>query len=149
MNAIDFAEGPVFALITVAGIILSAIISLTIYMLSGRKGRRDSLTAKFDQTYKNAFIIKDKIEEKNLLPTDNQFFFELDYMMNIEGVREAILDYVTEVENYFAVVLGKYRLDSSFIKLSSFALYSRWSSLYGFVLKMRQKNKSKKCSINL
>ena len=144
MNAIDFAEGPVSALITVAGIILSAIISLTIYMLSGRKGRRDSLTAKFDQTYKNAFIIKDKIEEKNLLPTGNQFFFELDYMMNIEGVREAILDYVTEVENYFAVVLGKYRLDSSFIKLSSFALYSRWSSLYGFVLKMRQKNKSKK-----
>lgn len=61
MNAIDFAEGPVPALITVAGIIISAIISLTIYMLSGRKGRRDSLTAKFDQTYKNAFIIKDKI----------------------------------------------------------------------------------------
>lgn len=144
MNAVDFTEGWISALITVAGIIISAIISLTIYLLSGRKGRRASLTAKFDQTYKNAFLIRDNIEDKDLLPTGKYFFFELDYMMNIESVREAILNYVTEVENYFAVVLGKYRLDSSFIKLSSFALYSRWSSLYGFVLKMRERNKSKK-----
>lgn len=144
INELFLSEGQVSAIISVIGVLIGAIISLTIYMLSGRKGRKDSLVSRFNQTYKNAFSIKEKIEKQLLPEVDKKFYFELDYILNTEDIQEEILDYITEVENYFSTVLGKFKLDNSFKKLSSFALYSRWCSLYGFVIKMRKGIKSKK-----
>lgn len=143
VSATSFSEGQISAIISVIGVLVGAIISLTIYMLSGRKGRKDSLASRFNQTYKNAFSIKDKIENHRFREIDKKFYFELDYILNTEYIQEEILDYITEVENYFSTVLGKFKLDNSFKKLSSFALYSRWCSLYGFVIKMRKRIKSK------
>ena len=134
----------VSAILSAIGVLISVAISLVLFFLSERKVRKERLTTKFDIAYKKAFSIKRLIEKQMRVDLiDERFYFELDYMLNNEDIQNKILDYITEVENYFSIVVGKYKLDKSFQTLSSFALYSRWCALYGFVMKMREKNKSK------
>ena len=137
------------AILSIVGILISTVISLILYLLTGRKGRKERLTSKFNATYKTSFSIKDAIENLFFLQiNNNKFYFELDYILNNRDIQDIVLDYITELENYFSIVLGKFRLDNSFKKLSSFALYSRWCSFYGFIIKMRNKSQNKKMFSN-
>lgn len=145
LYAAIFPQEKTLDTISIISILLSAVISFIIFLLSERKFRKERLVNKFDNTYKKAFLIKNKIENKKMIPIiNNNFHFELDYILNNENLKNEMLDYITEVENYFSVVVGKIKLDSSFKKLSSFALYARWCALYGFIIKMREINNNKK-----
>ena len=132
-------------IISIIGVAVSAIISVVLYALTGRKGRKERLTSQFNQTYVKSFTVKEKIKSAHSSQAvNNEFYFELDYILNNENVKNIVLDYLTQMENYFSIVLGIVKLDNSFKKLLSFALYSRWCAFYGFIIKMRRINKNKK-----
>lgn len=65
------------------------------------------------------------------------FFYEIDRIWHCEVLRDAVLDYLTEMENFFFLVVDHRSVYCSFEKLMSLALYQRLSVFYGFILRQR------------
>ncbi len=133
----------IFTIVSATVAVVSLLVSIVLFFLSRRSYHEERLTNKFGDAYRKSFAIREEIGKSNSRLLNNQnFYFEFDYIFNNEAIQSRILDYITDIENYFSIVVDPFKLDKSFKNLSSFALYSRWCSLYGYVIKMRKRYKS-------
>lgn len=64
LYAVIFPQEKTLDTISIISILLSAVISFIIFLLSERKFRKERLVNKFDNTYKKAFLIKTRLKAK-------------------------------------------------------------------------------------
>lgn len=122
-----------------AAVVVTLIIFIISSIFSSRRENKNNLMHKFNDIYYKTFNLRDEISRQFLLPfTDEEFYYEIDNILDNPDMQTKILDYLNEMENLFAIVKGKFFLNGPFKKLMSYALYARLSVFYGFIIKMRK-----------
>ena len=140
-TAIDF--------ITCFSACTAIIITILFFLISNNRENKARIIDNFDQIYSTTFTLRSKISKKHSETLFNEeFFYELDIILNNESIKEDILDYLTKMENLFFLVIKPNGLDRTFKKLVSYPLYARWITLYGFIIKYRQLNNNPTMFIN-
>ena len=92
----------------------------------------------FNDIYKKTFALRDEISAITCEKSGEEYFYELDYAIHNSRVREKILDYLTEIEDFFFLVTGHKSVKKSFELLTSRAFFERLSAFYGFILYYRK-----------
>ena len=132
-----------------AAVVVTLIIFIISSIFSSRRENKNNLMHKFNDIYYKTFNLRDEISRQFLLPfTDEEFYYEIDNILDNPDMQTKILDYLNEMENLFAIVKGKFFLNGPFKKLMSYALYARLSVFYGFIIKMRKLEHNDKKFVN-
>lgn len=96
----------------------------------------------FNEIYKKTFSVRAKLTQYTDKLWDIPFYYEYDSIVAADEIEEAILDYLTELENFFSFVI-KHQLTNGPLKtLMSYAFYQRIASLYSYILKKRLTTKN-------
>lgn len=91
----------------------------------------------FNEIYNKTFLLRVKLNQTTNIIWGIPFYYEYDSIVASDELEEVILDYLTELENFFSFV-RKHRLSQkSFQTLMSYAFYQRIASLYAYILKKR------------
>lgn len=91
----------------------------------------------FNEIYNKTFSLREKLSKSTEELWNIPFYYEYDSIVASNTIEEQILDYLTELENFFSFA-GKRRLSrQSFKTLMSYAFYQRVSALYPYILKKR------------
>lgn len=122
-----------------AAVILSLITFIISTVITSRRENKMTLMKKFNEIYYKTFSLRNKITNQfSETLSGEEFYFEIDYILNCSDMKIKILDYLNEMENLFVIVKGKYFLYKPFKKLMSYALYARLVVFYGLIIKMRE-----------
>lgn len=93
----------------------------------------------FNEIYNKTFSIRVKLNNITEKLWNIPFYYEYDSIVESSDIEEQILDYLTELENFFSFA-RKYRLSKQSLKtLMSYAFYQRVAALYTYILKKREK----------
>lgn len=131
----------------IAGI--AVVTTVIIFILSITRENKNRFIDNFNKMYSLTFNLRNKINEKysNELH-NNEFFYEIDNILDNINVREMVLDYLTEMEDLFFLVVGHKTINKSFEKLMSVAMYERLVFFLGFIYKLRKINNNDKMFLN-
>lgn len=123
---------------------ITIIVTILIFIITVRRENEKRLADNFNKIYFLTFGLRKHLQDcyKDCLP-NGKFFYETDIIWSHEDIKNAILDYLTEIESLLFSIVRKGFIHSSFEKMMSKALYERLSSLYGFIIKMRTTNSKK------
>lgn len=132
-----------------AAVVVALITFIVSSVISSYRENKNNLMHKFNDIYYKTFNLRDEISRQFLLPfTDEEFYYEIDHILDNPEIQTKILDYLNEMENLFAIVKGRFFLNKPFKKLMSYALYARLSAFYGFIIKMRKLEHNDKKFVN-
>lgn len=86
----------------------------------------------FNEIYTKTFKLRTDISllSQSIMKCD--FYYETDIIMQSKQIQEVILDYLTEMENYFSFAM-KISVWKTFKLMTSVAFYQRIASLYSFI----------------
>lgn len=106
------------------------------------------LTDAFNKIYIRTFSLREEISrltnEKNI----GDFYYELDTILTIPTVQEYILDYLTELENFFNIIKWPSLASHTFGKLISKAFYQRIAMLYIYIIYIKNQSGNSKMFVN-
>lgn len=91
----------------------------------------------FNEIYRKTFKLRVEMNEITNKYWGIPFYYEYDSIYSLDELEEKILDYLTDLENFFSFVRGKFLSKRSLRTLVSYAFYQRVSSLYSYILKKR------------
>ena len=132
-----------------AAVFVTLIIFIISTIISSHRENKNNLMHKFNDIYYKTFNLRDEMSRQFLLPfLDEEFYYEIDHILDNPNIQTKILDYLNEMENLFAIVKGKFFLNKPFKKLMSYALYARLSVFYGYIIKMRKLEHNDKKLVN-
>lgn len=128
--------------------LIAAIVTIITYSLNIKRKNKNDLITKFIAMYSRSFKLRVEITKEFSSQLKNEeFFYELDTILENNDIREKILDYMTYMEDLFFYILAPAQ-NETLEKLMSYALYKRLCILYGLLLKLRQLNNDPKKFIN-
>ncbi len=136
INSVDSLLAGIDSCAAVMATLITFIVSS---IISSRRENKTNLINKFNDIYYKTFNLRDEISSQFLLPfSGEEFFYEIDSILDNPDIQTKILDYLNEMENLFAIGRGIFFLNGPFKELMSYALYARLSAFYGFIFKMRE-----------
>lgn len=118
--------------------ILAILVTLLIYALTAAREAHTRFVDNFNKLYNSTFSLRDRLSSIVQNHSCEEFFYETDRILECEALRNAVLDYLTEMEDFFFLIIGHRTVYRSFEKLMSLALYERLSAFYGFILRYRR-----------
>lgn len=124
--------------------ILALIATVLIFILSSIREAHTRLIDNFNKLYEKTFSLRSKLNPLSQATCGEDFYYELDQILHHRDIQERILDYLTEMEDFFFLVIGHWSVFRSFEKLMSLPLYHRLAALYGFIVKKREQTNSVK-----
>lgn len=125
---LDFLDSGTFQSVAAAISVIVAIFSIA-YGISTR------FTDRFNLIYKETFGLRSKCSSTAQKHGYTDFYYEIDIINSDNEIRESILDYLTEMENFFNLVpFWNFYSRHSLSKLTSLAFYQRIATLYSFIL---------------
>lgn len=131
---------------------LAAVLALIVSVLiAGFSVARESLIRfidNFDKLYTKTFSLRGRLTSIVQELDGEEFFYEIDRVCHCETLHDEVLDYLTEMENFFFLVVDHRSVQRSFEKLMSLALYQRLSVFYGFILQQRSETNNPKLFSN-
>lgn len=128
----------IWQIVTALAAILALVVSVLIAGLSAARESHVRFIDNFDRLYTKTFSLRGRLTSIVRELDGEEFFYEADRISHCEVLRDEILDYLTEMENFFFLVVGHRSVYRSFEKLMSLALYQRLSVFYGFILRQRR-----------
>lgn len=93
----------------------------------------------FNEIYSKTFSLRTRLNKTTEELWNLPFYYEYDSIADSNDVEECILDYLTELENFFSFATNHFLTKMSLKKLVSYAFYQRLTSLYSYILKKREK----------
>lgn len=91
----------------------------------------------FNEIYKKTFELRIKLNNITVKHWEIPFYYEYDSIISLSELEEAVLDYLTELENFFTFTKNNWLSQKSLRTLVSYAFYQRTASLYAYILKKR------------
>lgn len=91
----------------------------------------------FSDIYRKTFMLRAEMNTITNKYWGTPFYYEHESIYASNELEEKILDYLTDLENFFSFVRGKFLSKRSLRTLVSFAFYQRVSSFYSYILKKR------------
>lgn len=128
--------------------ILALISSILFFALADARNSRTRFLDNFGRIYEKTFSLRNKLSAFTKEEDNEEFFYEIDRIWLNEKLREEVLDYLTELENFFFLVVGHRYVQKSLERLMSLPLYERLLFFYGFILKHRQETKNQRFFLN-
>lgn len=128
----------IWQIVTALAAVLALVVSVLIAGLSAARESHVRFIDNFDRLYTKTFSLRGRLTSIVRELDGEEFFYEADRIWHCEVLRDEILDYLTEMENFFFLVVGHRSVYRSFEKLMSLALYQRLSVFYGFILRQRR-----------
>ncbi len=128
----------IWQMVTAVATVLAVIASILIAVISVARESHIRFVDNFDKLYFTTFSLREQLSTIVQEQYGEEFFYELDRIWHNEAVRDKVLDYLTEMEDFFFLVVGHRSVYRSFEKLMSLALYQRLSVFYGFILRRRR-----------
>ncbi|MBQ6430862.1 MAG: ATP-grasp domain-containing protein [Oscillospiraceae bacterium] len=125
-------------MITAVAAVVAIIITILIYRVTAANEAKTRLIDKFNSLYYQTFSLREEISSITENSYGEEFFYELDVIVQENAVNEKVLDYLTEMEDFFFLVTGHRSVRKHFEKLMSFALYKRLLTLYGYIIYIRE-----------
>lgn len=96
----------------------------------------------FNEMYNKTFLLRTEIDKITKKLWNIPFYYEYDSIVASNDVEERILDYLTELENFFSFVSKRVLPNQSMKVLMSYAFYQRLASFYAYILKKRAKTRN-------
>ena len=93
----------------------------------------------FNKYYRKTFALRTEINTITKSYWKIPFYYEYDSIIALDIIEEAILDYLTELENFFSFTRKHTLTQKSFQTFVSYAFYQRIASLYPYILKKQSK----------
>lgn len=128
----------IWQVVTAVAAVLALITSILIAGISVARESHIRFIDNFDKLYNRTFSLREGLSAIVEKQYGEEFFYEIDRIWHNEAVRDKVLDYLTEMEDFFFLVIGHWSVYRSFEKLMSLALYQRLSVFYGFILRQRR-----------
>lgn len=128
--------------------ILALIASVLFFALAEARNSRTRFLENFGRIYERTFSLRQKLSSLTQKQDNEDFFYELDRIWTNEVLREEVLDYLTEMENFFFLVVGHFSVQRSLERLMSLPLYERLLFFYGFIIKHRQETNNHRFFLN-
>lgn len=138
----------IWQIITMVTTILALITSILIAGISVARESRTRFIDNFNKLYTRTFSFRKQMSSLTKAHSDEEFFYEIDRILCNEEIQDSVLDYLTEMENFFFLVIGHRSVYQSFEKLMSLPLYQRLSVFYGYILRLRMESKNYKLFLN-
>ena len=123
---------------------LALIATVLIFILSSTREARTRLIDNFNSMYQKTFALRTELNLISQSVSNEDFYYELDRILHCNDVQDKVLDYLTEMEDFFFLVIGHRSVFRSFEKLMSLPLYQRLTTLYGFIIRRRQQTNNTK-----
>lgn len=120
----------IIALITFATSIFALIWNL-------ENEKRMKLIELFHERYRQTFSLRSELSNYLFEKEKINFYYELDIISSDPYIEEKVLDYLTEMEDFFLLLPYHFLTTYAFKKLISFAFYQRVIFLYPYVLYKR------------
>ncbi len=134
--------------ITALATVLAVIISILIAMITIARESHTRFTDNFNILYQKTFSLRTQLTSIIQKQEEEEFFYETDRIISCQAAHDRVLDYLTEMENFFFLVVDHRSVYRSFEKLMSLALYQRLMVFYGFILRERRENNNSKMFLN-
>lgn len=138
----------IWQIVSALAAVLALVISMLLAGLSVARESRRRFMENFDKLYHKTFSFRQDISCITREQIDEGFFYEIDLINSCEDIRDRVLDYLTEMENFFFLVVGHRSVSRSFEKLMSLALYQRLSVFYGYILRQRTETNNSRLFLN-
>lgn len=135
-------------IVTAIAAVVALIISILTVAISTAQESCMRFIDNFDKLYYKTFSLRKKLTSLVEETENEEFFYEIDRIIHSEEIQNEVLDYLTEMENFFFLVIGHQSVYRSFEKLMSFALYQRLSIFYGFILRKRAETNNQRLFLN-
>ena len=127
------------AMAAILGVLITIIVN---WLILSRAGK-DRLVDSFNKLYYRTFELRQEISAITVEEDGEEFFYELDRITENSKIQEKVLDYLTEMEDFF-LVLDHGGAKKPFKKLMSLATYQRLSAFYGYILYHRKTTNNNK-----
>lgn len=134
--------------VTALAAVVTVIISILIAVISVARESHTRLIDNFNKLYQKTFSLRAQLTSIIQKREGEEFFYETDRILCCQAVHERVLDYLTEMENFFFLVVDHRSVYRSFEKLMSLALYQRLVVFYGFILRERRESKNPRLFLN-
>lgn len=128
--------------------VLALIASVLIAIFSAARESHTRFIDNFNKLYTKTFSLRGHLTPIVREQDGEEFFYEIDRIWHCEALCDEVLDYLTEMENFFFLVVGHRSVYRPFEKLMSQALYQRLSVFYGFILRQRRETNNLKMFSN-
>ena len=128
--------------------LVALVVSIFSIILGIERDANSHFINMFNEIYYQTFSLRGKISKLTQQTEEHEFFYELDSIISNAEVEEAILDYLTEMANFFSYVCGHYIARKSFKNLVSLAFYQRTMALLPYIKYKRNKINNSKFLIN-
>lgn len=128
----------IWQIVPAVAAVLALITSILIAGISVARESHIRFIDNFNKLYFKTFSLRKSLSTIVQEQYGEEFFYEIDRIWHNEAVRDKVLDYLTEMEDFFFLVVGHRSVYRSFEKLMSRALYQRLSVFYGFILRQRR-----------
>lgn len=102
----------------------------------------------FSEIYNRTFSLRVGLNVTTETLWNIPFYYEYDSIVSSNDIEERILDYLTELENFFFFARKNRLSRKSLRTLVSYAFYQRIASLYSYILKRRIKTSNPICFQN-
>ena len=122
--------------------LVSAIIPLGVAIYSKQNTNKLHFINSFTKIYERTISLRSEISKITQAEIKRDFYYEIDIMLCSRTVRETVLDYLTEMENYFSLILNFF-VWKTFKILVSLSFYQRLAVLYSFILIQRELTENK------
>lgn len=124
-------------IISIIALISSTICTVVSIFFTVENQANMKFIEKFNEIHYKTFELRLKISKITSKNYGYDFFYELNTILSMDKIEENILDYLTEVENFFSLVM-KHRISKKALKkMISFAFYQRIIALYPYILYKR------------
>ena len=121
-----------------------AIITVVIFLMNRNYDNKIRLIDLANRIYATTFSLRVTIEKMHPPEFPKEFYYELDLIFTKEDIENVILDYLNEMENFFALAVNNRFTKKFFKKIISSAFYQRVVALYPYILYKREITKNEK-----
>ena len=128
--------------------IMALLVTIIISAVSAAREAHIRFIDKFNTFYQKTFALRNELSTILKKNSTEEFYYEIDRIWHCEDVKDKVLDYLTETEDFLFLVVGHRSVYRSFEKLMSPALYRRLSMFYGFIIRLRQECNNQKLFLN-
>lgn len=92
----------------------------------------------FNEKYRHTFSFREELSNYLLSRKKINFYYELDLILSDPYIEEKVLDYLTEMEDFFLLLPMHVYTQRTFKKLISYAFYQRIVFLFPYILYKRK-----------
>ena len=121
--------------IVIASISFVASVLVLTWTLENEK--RMKLIELFNEKYKHTFSLRTDLSQNLFEKKKINFYYELDIILSDSYIEEKVLDYLTEMEDFFLLLPNHFLTTHAFKKLISLAFYQRIVFLFPYILYKR------------